>query len=251
MSSFCFLLSKIDAQKHTQSNVLKYGISGLFDLDLQFEYERIIKNNHSFQLELAIGIPRNIPKVYTDPFEQTGESSIGTPTIQSLYAFTFSETTTHLAFGILPEYRFYPLRRYAAKGFYLGAYLKFKYKSYAGAYTYRNDNEKNIDGMATSNAIAIGGGFSTGYQIILGKNICLDLGVGIGANHHIINSSYRTSATNETIETFQKHVESAISGIPVAGQHMTTVTTASDLISVKGAFPHIDIRPTISLGVVF
>ena len=46
MSSFCFLLSKIDAQKHTQSNVLKYGISGLFDLDLQFEYERIIKNNH-------------------------------------------------------------------------------------------------------------------------------------------------------------------------------------------------------------
>lgn len=246
----CFL-SIGNSKAQNQSNVLKYGASGLFDLELQFEYERVIKANHSFQVELIIGIPRNIPKVYTDPFEQTGETSVGAPTAQPMYALSFDPKTTYLAFGVIPEYRFYPLRKYAPRGFYLGPYLKFKYKLIDGFYTYRNDNEKDIIGIASGGVITIGGGLNAGYQIFFGKSICLDLGVGIGANYHIINTSYSTNAENETIETFQEHIVTAISGIPVAGQHLTNVSSTASLVSAKGAFPYVDIRPTISLGFAF
>ncbi|MCH2045770.1 MAG: DUF3575 domain-containing protein [Saprospiraceae bacterium] len=248
----CILsISSLKAQKQTKSNVLKYGASGLFDLELQFEYERVIKGNHSFQVELIVGIPRNIPKVYTDPFEQTGETSTGAPTQQALYAFSFDPQTTYLTFGLIPEYRFFPLRKYAPRGFYLGPYLKFKYTLIDGFYTYRNDNEKDITGIANGGVISVGGGLNAGYQIFFGETICLDLGVGIGANYHIVNTSYYTGAQNETMETFQGHVVTAISGIPVAGQHLTSLNSTASLVSAKGAFPYVDVRPTISLGFAF
>jgi len=234
---FCSAWQYVSAQSET--SVLKFGVSGLIDRELQFEYERALKGGSSFQVELLAGIPRRIPQIYTSPF-----SSVGT---SDQYNMDF-DTSTMLTFAVIPEYRLYPLRRSALRGFYVGPYLKAKMRMMSARDTYKN-YQMYPTATSKTTVFTIGGGLGIGYQLILGR-FTLDIGAGLGIDYHMISGKFTSSDAGEDYEGWQPYVDAALSNIPVFGEDLET-TVEGSAISMKGNTPFIGIRPVISLGYAF
>lgn len=223
----------------SETSALKFGVSGLFDRELQFEYERALKGGTSFQVELLAGIPRKIPFVYTSPFSSVGSGD--------QYNMDF-DTSSMYTFAVIPEFRLYPLRRTALRGFHVGPFLKAKVRLMNARDTYKN---YQMYPTATSNTtvFTIGGGIGVGYQLILGK-FTIDIGAGIGMDYHMISTKFTSSDPGENYENWQTHIDAALSNVPVFGDDLTTTAEGSS-VSAKGNTPFIGVRPVISLGYAF
>lgn len=81
------------------------------------------------------------------------------------------------AFGIIPEFRFYPGRKGALRGFYLGAFINYA--------QYKTDlpiNYNNKTGIFNGKISTVTGGLQIGVQSKLSRKIVLDIWI-LGPNY--------------------------------------------------------------------
>ena len=123
---------------NAQKNVIKFNIFAPIVKTANFQYERAIGENKSFQLG-------------------------------AFFTAYSPETTKFNGFGITPEFRFYLSETAAPEGFYAAPYLR--YQSYK-----IEETSPDIAGKATFSGI--GGGLIIGKQWIFKEKVALDIFIG-------------------------------------------------------------------------
>lgn len=239
-------LTKANAQAQSENNAIKLGISGLAGLEIQLEYERVIKKNLSFQVELIGAIPRRIPSAFTSPFLSMGDGD--------RYNIQEWVKNKKLAFGLIPELRLYPIKANSMRGFYIAPYAKVRANMYNATGNYKS-HHSYADAAFNATVITVGGGLGAGYQFVFGRRgrtggFVLDIGVAVGCDYHLMTLNSVTNYAAENFEVWAGHIETALSGIPIYGKAFTTTVEGTKVVS-KGNMPFVGVRPVLSLGYAF
>lgn len=171
-----------DGRRELLKNAFKIHFDGLVNTELSAVYER--KLSPTFSIEVGTGI---IPK-YTALWENILNLDGGL-----LNADSLKPKGMGYSFQILPK--IYSKKSAIDKGMYIGVLLKQR------SFT-NNKSEKII-----YREIA----YHQGYQYLVNKNICLDLGYGFGfAKYKVYNDSYYNNYTDKwepfSISCFTYHL---------------------------------------------
>jgi hypothetical protein len=136
------LNNNLKAQDNKQ-NVLTLSITNLALVTPTLYYERVIGEKSSLQLG-------------------------------AYYTGAKSSDVKFAGLGIIPEFRFYPGKKGAPRGFYFAPFVK--YQNYSISTTVNDMILGTYDAKATLSAI--GGGLVIGNQFIIGDVVALDLFIG-------------------------------------------------------------------------
>jgi len=104
------------------------------------------------------------------------ERTVGSKTslqIGGYYSMTTYDGTHRRGIGVMPEFRFYPGKKGASRGFYLAPFLK--YQNYD---LYKDQIESGIPVRYEANSTGMGGGLLLGGQFLIGNLVVLDLYLG-------------------------------------------------------------------------
>jgi hypothetical protein len=151
--SFVLLLTGILA--FAQQNVIKVGLGSAFSSNLNIKYERAFAEKHSIQVALLADFNQ---KYDNDRFNDGRIGSFLDVIVDEPFSATLG------GFAIVPEYRYYLSKKGSPRGFYLGAY---------GKYRQRNLNVES--------------NFGTNYGV-KGRGVLWNVGAGIGMGAQFIIS---------------------------------------------------------------
>ncbi len=170
LATFFLLSHTCSAQDSTATrldseskNVIKLNVPALVLRNYSVQYERKIASKFSASVSL-----RYIP-FGNLPLQQHLSKLVNSEDID-LNDFKFG------SFGVLPEIRFYPGRKGALRGFYLGAFGNYS--------TYKAELPINLDdenAILKGNVTAMTGGLQIGFQNKISKRIYLDIWI-LGPN---------------------------------------------------------------------
>lgn len=235
-----FLTINIGAS--AQKNVVKWGLDGLINLRFDFEYERALTTKHTVALEVNAIIPRKLPLVYRGALDL---AAIG----GSSYAISI-DNSDWFVFAVLPQYRFYLTRMDAPNGFYIGAYLKGKWRKLTINGNYHDDNGVNIDASIRGGANTYGGGVQLGYQVLIKKRFSIDLLLGLGLDHHSLNLSFISQDINADYQEWEQKLDESITTIPIIGKHFK-FDAGTDFLKAQFNFLFPAFRFGLSVGYAF
>ncbi len=160
-------LNQAQAQK---TNVIKLNPLSLIALHANMAYEKALNDKMSVQLGGFFGTVK------------IGASLDGN-----------SGKTRYTGFGITPEYRYYITNKNkpAPEGFFVGPYAL--YRSYSLKATGTDSSGQTTEAKSTINSY--GGGFSLGYQVIIGESFTMDFFAG--PNYKGVSTKYKDNSTEE------------------------------------------------------
>jgi Protein of unknown function (DUF3575) len=246
-------------------NVLKLGIDNLLLPRFDFAYERQTFARQSAGVEVAFGIPINIPTRYLSSFTLENIST------QNPNDTAFSVTINSgrwQTWQIQPEYRFYVGKQGSPRGFYFGIYGKFKSRGFtaSGDYT-RPDtiDRQNMIIQTVSAKAAVKGGLRTfgagvflGYQFVINDRITVDFSpIGLGIDMHNVYLKFESNDADvsEYFPTWKEKIDAQVKEIPIVGKRFktTTGTTSSGLPYIKSQFwfPFVAYRGNLWIGYSF
>jgi len=170
----------------TYKNIVRYNLSGplLFGFDryVILGYERVIKKNQSFSINIGQASLPKLISIITDSFDVQKD-----------------QKTTGFNFSV--DYRFYLAkenRHSAPHGLYIGPYYSFNKFNRETRWEFKN-NSDYID--TRTNFTIHTAGFELGYQFILWKRLALDLvmfGPGLGIYNY--KAKFEDNISSETKE---------------------------------------------------
>ena len=162
---------------------------------LIFGYERILKNNRSFSINIGQAAIPNLEKGFSDEFREKTVLSQG-------------------GFHISGDYRFYlsKLNKYGApRGVYIGPYYSYNRfsKGQDWQYTDENSNTKNINSDLSLKIHQVG--FELGYQFVFWKRFSVDLILmGPGVASYKVKASAEGNLTDGERELFFEKLNQAL-----------------------------------------
>lgn len=169
--SFVFLFAGLFA--FAQQNVVKVGLGSAFQRDLQIKYERSFGEKHSFQIGILADFTESLDN---ESFTRLTRGLV----IEEPFEIGFG------GFAIIPEYRFYFSQAGSPRGFYLGAYGRYRQRNFSIDSNFGTDI--GID--AGARVWNVGGGLGMGAQFLIADKFVIDWYIaGLGYNQ------FFTSAT--------------------------------------------------------
>ncbi|MCP4437596.1 MAG: DUF3575 domain-containing protein [Aureispira sp.] len=236
------VLLTINTAISAQQNVVKWGLDGLIKLRFDFEYERALTPKHTVALEVNAIIPRKIPLTYRAAFDL---STVG----GSSYAISIDKSNWFVA-AVLPQYRYYVTKMDAPNGFYVGAYLKGKWRKLTIEGNYHDDNGVNIDASIIGNVNTYGGGAQLGYQILIKKHFSIDFLLGVGLDHHRLDLSFISQDIDADYQTWEEKLNETLAPIPILGKRFK-FDSGTDFLKAQFNFLFPDFRFGLSVGYAF
>lgn len=211
----------------SQQNVVKFGIVDI--VKLNFSYERVLYDNQSFGLNIAILPKKNIPNILLND------------------ELIKLNTETELSgFSIIPEYRFYVGKNGAPRGFYLAPYFKFSKYSLIFLDEY-NGEQLSVKGKYNS----IGLGLQLGIQWIISEVFTIDWNFfGFEFDRNTISLEFTSDSDNIDFEALRDKINSDYSEIPIIGKRLI-VDSGDNIVNGKASFLFPGIRSGISIGFAF
>nr|WP_315150257.1 hypothetical protein [uncultured Flavobacterium sp.] len=163
---------------------------------LIFGYERILKNNRSFSINIGQAAIPNIENGFSDEFRSNTVLSEG-------------------GFHISGDYRFYlsKVNKFSApRGVYIGPYYSYNRFSKAHDWEYTKEgttNTKNINSDLDLKIQQLG--FELGYQFVFWKRFSVDLIlVGPGIASYKVNATAEGNLTDEERQLFFEKLNQAL-----------------------------------------
>lgn len=162
---------------------------------LIFGYERQLKNNRSFSINIGQAAIPNLEKGFSDEFREKTVLSQG-------------------GFHISGDYRFYlsKLNKYGApRGVYIGPYYSYNRfsKGQDWQYTDEDSNTKNINSDLSLKIHQVG--FELGYQFVFWKRFSVDLILmGPGVASYKVKASAEGNLTDAERELFFEKLNQAL-----------------------------------------
>lgn len=171
--SFVFLLAGLFT--FAQQNVIKVGLGSAFQRDLQLKYERSFAEKHSFQ----IGVLAD----FTESLDNNGAANLPLGlgvVIDEAFDLKYG------GFAIIPEYRYYFSKAGSPRGFYLGAYARYRQRN--GSIDSNFGTSIGIDASAT--LWNIGAGIGMGAQFLISDRFVIDWYIGgLGYNRFFLSAN--------------------------------------------------------------
>ncbi len=247
ISSFLLLSGLIIS---AQENVVKIGLGSAIQFDLQLKYERTFLENHSFQ----IGVLGD----FKESIDNNTISRFGFD-IDAPFSFDLS------GFAIIPEYRYYFSNAGAPRGFYVGAYGRYRQRN---AVFNTSLFETDIDFEATGRLSNFGIGVGIGAQFIINDAFSIDWYIG-GIGYNWFGARFAVAPLNdEDFDVFKVDVLNGIDDLNYDDFSEFIDQEEYDLIveslregveqtesigfrSARFPFGLLDIRTGISLGYAF
>lgn len=153
---------------YAQQNVVKLGLGSAFQQDLNLKYERTFAEKHSFQIAFLGDFPQTF-----NPLSRFGVDSDD-------YVGKLS------GFAVVPEYRYYFSAKGAPRGFYAGAYLKYRQRNL----NFTSDFGTDLDIKARARLQNFGIGLGCGVQFLISDRFAIDWNiVGLGYNQFFASAS--------------------------------------------------------------
>ena len=206
--SFVFALSSFNTKAQTSDslykperefkNTIRFNVTNPLIFggkSLIFGYERILKNNRSFSINIGQAAIPNLENGFSDEFREKTVLSQG-------------------GFHISGDYRFYlsKLNKYGApRGVYIGPYYSYNRfsKGQDWQYTDEDSNAKNINSDLSLKIHQIG--FELGYQFIFWKRFSVDLILmGPGVASYKVKASAEGNLTDTERELFFEKLNQAL-----------------------------------------
>jgi hypothetical protein len=206
--SFVFALSSFNTKAQTSDslykperefkNTIRFNITNPLIFggkSLIFGYERILKNNRSFSINIGQAAIPNLEKGFSDEFREKTVLSQG-------------------GFHISGDYRFYlsKLNKYGApRGVYIGPYYSYNRfsKGQDWQYTDEDSNTKNINSDLSLKIHQVG--VELGYQFVFWKRFSVDLILmGPGVASYKVKASAEGNLTDAERELFFEKLNQAL-----------------------------------------
>jgi Protein of unknown function (DUF3575) len=149
-----------------KDNIIKLNVSSLAVKNIALQYERRISKKTSAALSLHLRPFGNVPfkstikKIIDNPYTNIDELKLGN-------------------FGITPEFRFYPGKKGALRGFYIGTFLSYNSYKTDVPITYENGTKT---GIFSGKLRAYTAGIQLGAQWKLNNSLTLDWWI-LGPNY--------------------------------------------------------------------
>jgi len=206
--SFVFALSSFNTKAQTSDslykperefkNTIRFNVTNPLIFggkSLIFGYERILKNNRSFSINIGQAALPNFENGFSDEFREKTVLSQG-------------------GFHISGDYRFYlsKLNKYGApRGVYIGPYYSYNRfsKGQDWQYTDEDSNTKNINSDLSLKIHQVG--VELGYQFVFWKRFSVDLVLlGPGIASYKVKSSAEGNLTDAERELFFEKLNQAL-----------------------------------------
>ena len=154
-----------------QQNVVKLGLGSALQSDIHLKYERTFAEKHSIQLGIVADTRENFNITST----LSGGVDVDPDFDASLGGFV-----------ILPEYRYYFSGAGAPRGFYAGAYLRYRQRNVIFESNFGTD----IDLEARATLRNFGAGIGCGAQFLISDKFVIDWYIaGLGYNQFYLSGS--------------------------------------------------------------
>lgn len=225
-----------------QQNVVKWGLDGLLNLRFDFEYERALTTKHTVALEVNAIIPRKLPLTYRAALDL---STVG----GASYAISIDKSNWFVA-AVLPQYRYYLTPMDAPNGFYVGGYLKGKWRKLSIEGNYNDGNGVNVDAAITGTANTYGAGAQLGYQVLIAKHFSIDFLLGVGLDYHSLNLSFISQDIDADYQEWEQTLEESLASIPVLGKRFK-FDSGTDFLKAQFNFLFPNFRFGLSVGYAF
>ena len=211
----------------SQQNIVKFGIVDIVKLNLS--YERVLNNNQSLGLNIAILRKINIPHL-----------------LLSDELIELNTETELSGYSIIPEYRFYTGKKGAPRGFYIAPYLKFSKYSLSFKDDY-NGEQLEVTGGYNS----LGLGVQLGVQWIISDVFTIDWNfLGFELDRNTISLEFTSDSDIIDFEALRNEINNDYSDIPIIGKRLI-VDSGDDFVNGKASFLLGGIRSGISIGFAF
>lgn len=213
-----------------QKNNIKLNLTNLGFGHATLAYERAVAKNHSLGIQLGY---------------HTNSKTISNSAIEPLTKETFSIDYGLNGYSAILEYRYYPGKRYAPRGFYLSPYIKYSFYE-AGVSTKIADFNTTLKGEVKN----FGPGLMIGYQVRIKKRISLDLYfLGFTVSNTNFSVDYSSSDINVDYEAIADDVRKEVKDVPFVGDD-TTVTVKPNGVDLTSDFLGIYPRFGLSIGIL-
>lgn len=229
LSVFAFLAGSMVAQE----NVVKASLTNIATGTVTLGYERTFAEKFSANLYLGLVVPRELPEFFLDETNDGEEINIG---------------SRLSGFNITPEFRIYPGRKGAPRGFYLAPYLRHNnYSVDLGSYT--EDGETYT---ATGKYVTFGGGLQLGCQWLIADMVSIEwYFMTIGYNTGNIKLNFEgEDGSIEDPEGLEDDLEADFGEIPWYGKKVKVDVTDSEA-KVKLPIGMLAYRFGLSIGFAF
>lgn len=214
-------------------NIIKLNFSALVVRNFSVQYERKVAS------KIAVAVAFHILPFGKLPFSRTISDWIKVSNVE------FNKASIG-SFGIIPEVRFYPGKKGALRGFYVGPFLNSsRYKADLPI-----DYSSKV-GIFNGRLSTITGGLQIGVQSKLSKNIYLDIWI-IGPNYGGASGKlvFAGNLTDDEQMALRYNIENVKEDFPIHFIESYYVDSNGGTISVKG--PWAGIRSVgINLGMRF
>ena len=200
-------------------NVIRYDLSGALlmgvDRYIVFGYERIVKKNQSFSINVG---PVALPK---SPDERI-----------AINDYTLRNDPKSNGFNFSVDYRFYlgKENRYAPpRGIYLGPYMSYNQFHRESVWSYSSTGVPDKTVSTDMDMKIFSMGAELGYQFVLWKRMAIDfLLIGPGVGNYNINLAVSGNLTDEEKQKLREAVKETITekyvglGYVLANKHFDT-----------------------------
>jgi len=222
----------ISLSNFAQDNIVKLGLLGLSNRNINLKYERVLNEKNSINLNVGFKIPGGLPFGLSINDIADGDINV-------------SGDLKVNGISIAPEYRFYTGGN-APTGFYLAPYLQFRNLS--------SGLEGEVDGYYGDIKFSygnFGGGLLLGAQWLIKDKVSIDWQFfGIGVNRNTVKLRLESNDPSIDFKEFETDIDESLSDVPILGNKIET-TSGDDFGEMKSNFIFPALKGGLSVGIAF